>query len=69
MNDNNPKPTDIHQNKGARWHSPIDLGDGTNTNPRVLRRFNRRLRLMQIPHQLSGKNRTGYRRLGWFFLI
>lgn len=46
--------TYLHKNRGAHWHSPINLGNGTNTNPKVLRRFKRRLKLMQIPAQLSG---------------
>ncbi len=38
------------------WHSPIDLGHGVNTKPgRAQRRFARRLRLLQIPENLTGK--------------
>jgi tRNA (mo5U34)-methyltransferase len=39
-----------------RFHSPIDFGDGLVTRPpHVQRRFRRRLRLLQIPQDLSGK--------------
>lgn len=38
------------------WHSPIDLGHGVITkNKRTQKRFSRRLRLLQIPENLSGK--------------
>lgn len=38
------------------WHSPIDLGDGVVTRePKVAKRFARRLKLMRIPQDLSGK--------------
>ena len=37
------------------WHSPIDLGHGVVTKPRAQRRFARRLRLLQIPGNLTGK--------------
>ncbi len=38
------------------FHSPIDFGDGFNTKPaHVQRRFRRRLRLLQIPDDLTGK--------------
>jgi tRNA (mo5U34)-methyltransferase len=38
------------------FHSPLDFGDGFNTKPaHVQRRFQRRLRLLQIPDDLTGK--------------
>ncbi len=38
------------------FHSPFDFGHGIVTKPpRVQRRFQRRLRLMQIPQDLTGK--------------
>lgn len=38
------------------WHSPIDLGHGVITGDTLAqRRFARRLRLMQIPEDLTGK--------------
>jgi tRNA (mo5U34)-methyltransferase len=38
------------------WHSPIDLGHGINTKPgRAQKRFARRLKLLQIPEDLTGK--------------
>ncbi len=38
------------------WHSPIDLGHGmVMRNWRTRRRFNRRLRIMKLPEDLSGK--------------
>ncbi len=38
------------------WHSPIDLGHGVVTgNKKAQRRFARRLKLMQIPNDLTGK--------------
>jgi len=38
------------------WHSPIDLGQGVNTKPgRAVARFARRLKLLQIPQNLTGK--------------
>jgi len=40
----------------GRFHSPFDFGDGRVTRPaRVARRFRRRLRLLNIPADLSGK--------------
>jgi tRNA (mo5U34)-methyltransferase len=40
----------------GEFHSPIDFGNGIVTkSPRVQRRFERRLRLMQIPADLTGK--------------
>ncbi len=37
------------------FHSPFDFGEGVHTKPSyVFRRFRRRLRLMQIPEDLSG---------------
>lgn len=40
----------------ARFHSPIDFGDGLVTRPRhVQRRFRRRLRLLRVPDDLSGQ--------------
>lgn len=54
-----PKTEELKQRVGSTryfWHSPIDLGDGVVTRgPRVARRFARRMRLMQIPANLSGK--------------
>jgi len=39
-----------------RFHSPLDFGDGIVTRPwHVQRRFRRRLRLLRIPDDLSGK--------------
>src|SRR5262244_2154854 len=39
-----------------RFHSPLDFGNGLVTRPwHVERRFRRRLRLLQIPDDLSGK--------------
>jgi tRNA (mo5U34)-methyltransferase len=39
-----------------RFHSPLDFGNGLVTRPwHVQRRFRRRLRLLQIPADLSGK--------------
>ncbi|MEE9452355.1 MAG: class I SAM-dependent methyltransferase [Gammaproteobacteria bacterium] len=46
---------DIPADKIYHWHSPIDLGNGVNTNRKVIKRFQRRLKLMQIPEDLSGK--------------
>jgi tRNA (mo5U34)-methyltransferase len=42
--------------KGLHWAHPIDLGHGVITRPEwhVQRRFQRRLRLMQIPEDLRG---------------
>ena len=42
---------------GGPWHSPIDLGHGVITNGRrsTQRRFARRLRLQQIPDDLTNK--------------
>lgn len=42
---------------GGPWHSPIDLGHGVITNDRrsTQRRFARRLRLQQIPDDLTNK--------------
>lgn len=38
------------------WYSPIDLGHGVITRgPRIQKRFARRIRLMQIPEDLTGK--------------
>lgn len=39
------------------WHHPIDLGNGVNTKneAHTIRRFKRRLDLMQIPEDLTGK--------------
>jgi tRNA (mo5U34)-methyltransferase len=38
------------------FHSPIDFGNGFNTKPaHTQRRFQRRLRLLQIPENLTGK--------------
>src|SRR5215470_2157961 len=38
------------------FHSPIDFGNGFNTKPaHVQPRFQRRLRLLQIPDDLTGK--------------
>lgn len=38
------------------WHSPIDLGHGVNTGDALAqRRFARRIKLMQIPEDLTGK--------------
>ena len=38
------------------WHSPIDLGHGVNTGDALAqRRFARRIKLMQIPENLTGK--------------
>ena len=40
----------------GRFHSPFDFGDGRVTRPaRVARRFRRRLRLLNIPPDLSGQ--------------
>jgi len=40
----------------ANFHSPLDFGDGLVTRPwHVQRRFRRRLRLLQVPDDLSGK--------------
>lgn len=40
----------------APWHSPMDLGYGINTGDALRqRRFARRLKLLQIPENLSGK--------------
>ena len=42
--------------KKEEWHSPINLGHGVNTgNKSAQRRFARRLKLMQIPNDLTGK--------------
>jgi tRNA (mo5U34)-methyltransferase len=42
--------------KTEEWHSPIDLGHGVVTGTRsAQKRFARRLRLMQIPDDLTGK--------------
>ena len=42
---------------GEGFHSPFDFGDGLVTKPRhVETRFRRRLRLLQIPEDLSGKS-------------
>jgi tRNA (mo5U34)-methyltransferase len=47
--------TRFHALKG-RFHSPFDFGNGLVTRPwRVQRRFRRRLRLLRIPDDLSGK--------------
>lgn len=41
----------------GHFHSPIDFGNGIVSKPwRVQRRFRRRLRLMQIPTDLTGKS-------------
>lgn len=41
----------------GHFHSPIDLGHGIVTKPwHVQRRFRRRLRLMRLPEDLSGKS-------------
>src|SRR5262245_53605468 len=38
------------------FHSPIEFGDGLRTQPwHVQRRFRRRLQLLQIPEDLTGK--------------
>ncbi len=43
-------------NAKERWHSPIDLGHGIKTgSARAQRRFARRLRLLKIPADLTGK--------------
>ncbi len=40
---------------GPQWHSPVELGHGVNTGSAKLRkRFARRLRLLQLPENLSG---------------
>jgi hypothetical protein len=40
----------------GHFHSPFDFGHGMRTRPlHVQRRFDRRLRLLQIPADLSGK--------------
>jgi tRNA (mo5U34)-methyltransferase len=45
----------VHELRG-RFHSPLDFGDGIVTRPwHVQRRFRRRLRLLRIPDDLSGK--------------
>ena len=42
-------------NEKERWHSPVDLGHGIKTGTaRTQKRFARRLRLLQIPADLSG---------------
>ena len=42
--------------ENGNWHAPFDFGDGLRTQPwHVERRFRRRLRLLQIPEDLSGK--------------
>src|SRR5499426_802055 len=42
--------------ENGNWHAPFDFGDGLRTQPwHVERRFRRRLRLLQIPDDLSGK--------------
>jgi tRNA (mo5U34)-methyltransferase len=42
--------------KKEEWHSPIDLGHGVVTlNKRTQKRFARRLKLMQVPQDLSNK--------------
>lgn len=41
---------------GPQWHSPVDLGQGINTGSvKLQKRFARRLRLFQIPQNLTGK--------------
>ena len=42
--------------ENGNWHAPFDFGDGLRTQPwHVERRFRRRLGLLQIPRNLSGK--------------
>jgi tRNA (mo5U34)-methyltransferase len=42
--------------ENGNWHAPFDFGDGLRTQSwHVERRFRRRLRLLQIPNDLSGK--------------
>jgi tRNA (mo5U34)-methyltransferase len=42
--------------ENGNWHSPFEFGEGLRTQPwHVERRFRRRLGLLQIPEDLSGK--------------
>lgn len=44
------------KNTRYHWHSPIDFGDGVITREKkIQKRFARRLRLLQIPEDLTGK--------------
>jgi tRNA (mo5U34)-methyltransferase len=55
MSDQADLATRFHALKG-KFHSPFDFGDGLVTRPRrVFTRFQRRLRLLGIPENLSGK--------------
>jgi len=56
---NSTKMETLHKELDAikgPWHSPIDLGHGVNTGDALAqRRFARRIKLMQIPEDLTGK--------------
>ncbi len=43
------------KNTRFSWHSPIDFGNGVVVNKHSQRRFARRLKLLQIPADLTGK--------------
>lgn len=56
MSDQTDLKTRVRELEG-RFHSPIDFGNGLVTKPwHVQRRFRRRLRLLRIPDDLSGKS-------------
>jgi len=42
-------------NSRYHWHQPVNLGNGIIANPKAVRRFERRLKLMKIPADLTGK--------------